>query len=227
MRRAAARSRPVGQQIGFLALSHFKVETLASAKPALRKGEKTRMVLLAAARTVFAREGYLKAEISHITREAGKSSGVFYNYFVNKDDLLRHLVDAFCQDLRAHGLRKPTNAPEEVHDILATLWQTYKAHAATFLALTEAAAIDATFADLFQPLRRAAQEDFAGMVRLRQKAGFCVGLDPGYTAIALETMITYCLYEWLARGLGRFADAAQERRAFETLTRVMKTVLGF
>jgi AcrR family transcriptional regulator len=184
------------------------------------------MVLLAAARTVFAREGYLKAEISQITREAGKSNGVFYNYFDNKDDLLRHLVDEFRQDLRAHGLHKPTNAPEEVQDILATLWQTYKSHAATFLALTEAAAVDARFAELFQPLRREAREDFAGMIRVRQKAGFCTGLDPVYTAIALETMITYCLYEWLARGLGTFEDATQERKAFETLTSVMKTVLG-
>jgi AcrR family transcriptional regulator len=197
-----------------------------SGKRALRKGEQTRTVLLAAARTVFAREGYFKAEITQITREAGKSSGVFYNYFDNKDDLLRNLVDAFSQDLRANGLRNPANAPEDMQRILATLWQTYKAHAATFLALTEAAAVDPRFAEIYQPLRSAAQDDFAGMIRARQKEGACLGLDPGYTAMALETMVSYCLYEWLARGLGSFHDADHEQTAFDTLSRIMQTVLG-
>jgi AcrR family transcriptional regulator len=183
-------------------------------------------VLLAAARTVFAREGYFKAEIVQITQQAGKSSGVFYNYFENKDDLLRQLVEAFRQDLRAGGLKKPINAPEDMHRILVTLWQTYKAHAATFLALTEAAAVDPQFTEIYQPLRRDAQEDFAGMIRVRQRAGFCQGLDAAYTGMALETMITYCMYEWLARGLGTFENEAQEHQAFDTLAGIAKAVLG-
>jgi AcrR family transcriptional regulator len=202
------------------------VDTKTVATPPLRKGEQTRLMLLAAARGVFAREGYFKAEITQITRAAGKSSGVFYNYFASKDDLLRHLVAAFREDLRAGGLRKPANAPEDMPRILATLWQTYKAHAATFLALTEAAAVDAQFAELLLPMRQAAQEDFAGMIRARQSIGACQGLDPVYTAMALETMITSCLHEWLARGLGGFPDAAQERQAFETLAAIAKAVLG-
>jgi AcrR family transcriptional regulator len=202
------------------------VSATTTAAPALRKGEQTRMVLLAAARTVFAREGFLRAEISQITREAGKSNGVFYNYFTNKNDLLRQLVDAFREDLRAGGLRSPANAPQDIEKILITLWETYKAHAPTFVALTEAAAINAEFAEPYHSLRRAAQEDFSGMIRARQQAGFCGEFDADYTAIALETMITYCMYEWLARGAGGFSDTAREYTAFQTLTAIMRTVFA-
>ncbi len=197
----------------------------ARPKPSIRKGELTRKLLLAAARRVFARDGYLNAEINEITREAGKSSGVFYNYFENKADLLFNLIEEFKQDLQGEAIPQPVNPPERAHDLVIALWTTYKAHAPTFLAMTDAATNDARFARELEILRNFARTDYEGMIRARQAKGYCLNLDPGFTAMALETMVAFCLYEWLARGLGAFENDAQERRAFETLAGIMDAVL--
>ncbi len=45
--------------------------------------------LLAAARTTFVRLGFDRATVRDIAREAGVAQGLLYNYFRNKDDLLR------------------------------------------------------------------------------------------------------------------------------------------
>ncbi len=178
-----------------------------------------------AGRRVFARDGYLNAEINDITREAGKSNGVFYNYFENKADLLVKLINEFKSDLHGKAIPSPVNAPENARQIVAALWSTYKAHASTFLAITDAAAFDARFMQEQQVLRAYARADYANMIRARQSQGYCRNLDPVFTAMTLDNMVSYSLYEWLARGDGAFEGAEQERKAFETLAGVMDAVL--
>jgi AcrR family transcriptional regulator len=195
-------------------------------EPALKKGEMTRKLLLAAARRVFARERYMNAEITHITKEAGKSSGVFYTYFTNKADLLLNLIEDFKQELHGIAIPSPKNAPEDAAHVIIALWNTYKAHAPTFLALTDAATHDASFAAEQQSLRNLARLDFEGMIRARQAQGYCLDLDPRFTAMALETMVNFCLYEWLAQGQGRFDHGAQEQLAFNTLAGIMDAVVN-
>jgi AcrR family transcriptional regulator len=194
--------------------------------PALRKGEVTRKRLLAAARKVFARERYMNAEIAQITKEAGKSSGVFYTYFTNKSDLLVNLIEDFKQELHGVAIPRATNAPDDAAQVIGALWKTYKAHAPTFLALTDAATHDASFAAEQQGLRKLARRDFEGMIRARQAQGHCLDLDPRFTAMALETMVNYCLYEWLAQGQGRFDHGVQEQLAFKTLAGIMDSVIN-
>jgi AcrR family transcriptional regulator len=191
----------------------------------LRKGERTRRRLLEAASRVFARHGYLNAEIGQITQEAGKSIGVFYAYFNNKAELLASLLDAFNVEM-AQRVKSQSNPPEHARFVVSVLWNTYKAHAATLLALRDAATIDPSFAAALEAHRDFARADFAGMIRTRQTQGRCLGMDPRLGAMALEAMISQCLYEWLGQGLGAFQDEAEERRAFETLAGVIEAVLG-
>jgi AcrR family transcriptional regulator len=197
---------------------------LAKTTRTLKKGELTRQDLLAAGRSVFARVGYQAAETVQIAREAGKSIGVFYIYFQNKDDLLASLVEEFSAEMQG-TVAGPLNPPEEVVSILSTLWTIYKKHAPTFLALTEAAVTVPSFAAISRTLRDFAKDDFSSMIRERQRQGFCRGVDADFAGAALETMVHYCLYEWLARGMGDFADEAEERLALETLVGVMRSVL--
>jgi AcrR family transcriptional regulator len=191
----------------------------------LRKGQRTRKQLLEAASRVFARKGYLNTEISQITQEAGKSIGVFYAYFENKAELLTSLLDDFNTEI-GQRIVTDTHAPESARFVLSTIWNSYKAHAPTLLALTDAATVDANFAAALEALRNFARNDFAGMIRIRQAAGLCRGMDPRLTAMALETMTNQCLYEWLGKGLGAFEDEAQEEQAFDTLAGIVDTVLG-
>ncbi len=180
-----------------------------------------------AAQTVFAREGFMNADISHIAEAAGKGKGTFYLYFESKLHLLSAMIEAFADDLRRpEGLGEPINPPERIRAVLAAIWDNYKRHAPTFRALVDASSKHPEFADKFRQLRAYAVRDFASMVRLRQEAGFCRCMDPDYAASALEQMVCHSINEWLAGGAVLLADPAAERRAFETLVCIMRAALG-
>jgi AcrR family transcriptional regulator len=53
----------------------------------------TREALLQAATTEFAREGYARANINHISQAAGFAKGTVYNYFASKRALMLALID--------------------------------------------------------------------------------------------------------------------------------------
>ena len=65
-----------------------------------RKAE-NREKLLAAARKVFAEKGFAGATARDIVRETDLASGTFYNYFDDKDDAFRAVLDEFTQQARA------------------------------------------------------------------------------------------------------------------------------
>lgn len=67
--------------------------------PRSRKGELTRARLLAAAKAVFERSGFLDARVSDIAEEAGLSHGSFYHYFDSKEEVFREVVEAVEQKL--------------------------------------------------------------------------------------------------------------------------------
>jgi AcrR family transcriptional regulator len=56
------------------------------------EGDELRSRLLAAAATVFARNGYAGTKVMDIVREAGLSAGALYGRFESKNDLLREAV---------------------------------------------------------------------------------------------------------------------------------------
>jgi AcrR family transcriptional regulator len=56
--------------------------------------EKTELILAAALR-LFASKGYHSTTISHITREAGISKGLVYNYFESKESILFTLIENY------------------------------------------------------------------------------------------------------------------------------------
>jgi len=83
------------------------MEVAIEAVPKLRRREKTRQRLLASALGIFARNGYERATVDEIVRDAGFSKGAFYVHFKSKDDLfwtmleerILHRQDAFRQSV--------------------------------------------------------------------------------------------------------------------------------
>ena len=69
-----------------------------------RRREETRQCLLDAAFPVFARNGFERATVDEIVREAGYSKGAFYVHFESKEDLfwamLEERIDAVQENLR-------------------------------------------------------------------------------------------------------------------------------
>lgn len=64
------------------------------------RAEETRRALVAAARLLFARQGYAATRISQITDAAGVGLGTFYGHFSAKRDLLDHLVEGIRLEMR-------------------------------------------------------------------------------------------------------------------------------
>src|SRR5690242_16840281 len=50
------------------------------------RGQRTRAALIAAARTVFERDGFINARITDIAETAGTAHGSFYSYFTSKEE---------------------------------------------------------------------------------------------------------------------------------------------
>ena len=56
------------------------------------RGRRTREALIAAARRVFERDGFIEARITDIAEEAGAAHGTFYTYFGSKEAALRAVI---------------------------------------------------------------------------------------------------------------------------------------
>ncbi len=199
----------------------------------LKKGENTRRRLMDAARLVFLRDGYLNAEISKISRAAGNSAGAFYIYFDNKSSMLDALLDEFDISLlretespsKYFHLYFQSQTPENLHERLRAVWETYKIHASAFYALTQAAMVDRHFAQRERELRQRAVDDIRDMIKARQELGLCKRLDLQYSTQSLEIMLTYTLHDWLAVRRRRFRNASEEKRAFDSLVNIFSSVL--
>jgi AcrR family transcriptional regulator len=67
--------------------------------PRVDTGEPVKDVVLAAAAAVVARTGFERATVSRIARRAGYSTGVIYEHFDGKDDMIAALVEVLLQEL--------------------------------------------------------------------------------------------------------------------------------
>lgn len=81
-----------------------------------RNAQRNRDAILAAARVVFLERGYGAATIRDIIRRTHLASGTFYNYFPDKESVLREMVDDFAQRVRArvHERRMEARTLEEL-----------------------------------------------------------------------------------------------------------------
>ena len=70
------------------------MDTVTESTPVKRRRrEETRQRLLDAALEVFARNGYERATVDEIVRDAGFSKGAFYVHFQSKEDLFWAMLD--------------------------------------------------------------------------------------------------------------------------------------
>ena len=74
----------------------------STARPRSRRREATRERVLDAARDVFAERGVFGGSVEDICARAGFTRGAFYSNFVDKDDVLRAVIDREHTRLLAH-----------------------------------------------------------------------------------------------------------------------------
>jgi AcrR family transcriptional regulator len=159
------------------------------------KALRTRRRLLDAARSVFARHGYLDATVELIVAEAGVARGSFYTYFESKTDVFRHLA-ATIDELVGERVVGFERADE--NDVLANLERStrnylelVRDHADLYRLVDHVVVFDevvrvARISSRLGHIRRV-----AGTIRRWQERGWSdPGVDPDTTAAALVSMLS-------------------------------------
>jgi AcrR family transcriptional regulator len=83
-----------------------------------------RAAILAAAREVFADIGYGAASVRDIVRGTDLATGTFYNYFPDKESVLRALLDEAATEARSR-IRAARHAATSVEDFVANGFRAY------------------------------------------------------------------------------------------------------
>lgn len=198
--------------------------------PKETKGDRTRVELIAAARRAFRRAGYLSTTIADISKESGKSTGVFYLYFKSKDDLLHALTEEFRAELPHTLPVLQQSGGDPVNDLrisVKTYWDAYKRHVDDFGGIFQAAMVDTAFQRHLREIREVGIASVAKRIRRMKVRGYCHGIDPVLAGSALTGMVEFACYNWLSREIDFERGTINEARALETLTRLMMGAVSY
>ncbi|WP_072688201.1 TetR/AcrR family transcriptional regulator [Rhodococcus marinonascens] len=180
------------------------------AVPVTARGVRTRDRLVAAARVVFERAGYLDARLVDISKEAGLSTGSFYTYFANKEEVFAAVVEVTQNDLLHPGMGRVADEGD-VHAVVEASIRAYL-HAwrrnARLLALLEQVAhVDPNFRELARQRDEAFFGRNARSIADLQARGLAdASLDPMLTSKALSAMVGRVAY-------GYFVGPLSERES--------------
>lgn len=163
-----------------------------------------REALLAAARAVFAREGYHRAAVRDIAQEAGVATGTFYLYFSSKEACLLGLIEDFYRLLMARIVQARSGRSGVLDKLAASIEAVVRAFAGerdlAKIVLIQAAgahpAFDARLAQLHGDFARLVEEDLAEATA----AGLLPPGDARIMALALIGAIHEVIVAWLRDG---------------------------
>ena len=172
--------------------------------PRSPKGEKTRARLLAAAKVVFERSGFLDARVSDIAEEAGLSHGSFYHYFDSKEEVFREVVEAveerLSEPLGSVILDPESSATprERIGEAIRLHMEAYRAEAKIMGVIEMVSRYDGEV----QQSRTRRLENYrtivAGSIRQLQNHGLVdAELDPDVAAAVLGSMTSRFPEMWL------------------------------
>lgn len=195
--------------------------------PTTARGARTREALVAAARRVFERDGFINSRLTDITAEAKCSIGSFYTYFDSKDEIFTAVIQAAQDDMLHPGMPRVDDDLGNVPGILAAsneaYIEAYKRNAKLNLLLEQVATIDVEFRELRVARAVAFADRNARWIKRLQDEGYAdPELDPAMTARALSPILGRMAYHAFALEDDSFdADAI-----VETATTVWLNALG-
>lgn len=169
-------------------------KTEARVTPRSARGIRTRNALIAAARVVFERDGYLDARLADISAEAGVASGSLYTYFEGKEEIFQAVAEQVTEEMVHPHLRARTGVtdPRELIDLANREYlRAYKKNAKLMALFEQVSQVD----EEFRAVRIERADQFvrrnAKMIRSLQDAGVAdAELDPLLTAHALSAMVS-------------------------------------
>ena len=216
-----APSRPPGSPIAVATASQRQRRVNG---PVTGKGQARKAHLIAAARTVFERRGFLDTRVADIVAEANVAQGTFYTYFDSKEAVFQAVahgvIDRMLASLHTHA--HADNPYDRVRGAMERFVDSYIPNA-RIIALTEQVG---TFTPEMRDLRLALRAAFVdrsvrGIRRLQAEGVADPGLDALVAAEALGSMVDHTCYVWLT--LGREFD---KEALLATLTTVWARAIG-
>lgn len=199
--------------------------------PATVRGARTRAALIAAARKVFERDGYLDAKLTDITKAAGCATGSFYTYFANKEEIFAAVLDQAQQDMLHPGMGRvaDTDNPYAVLEASNRAYlAAYRRNAKLMGLLEQVAQIDPEFR-AFRARRADAfiQRNAAGIADLQARGIADAGIDPLLASRALSGMVSRLAYSMFVLGEGSQEGHVDFETLVSTVTRLWANALGF
>jgi AcrR family transcriptional regulator len=174
------------------------------AGPQTDRGHARKAELLAAARRVFERQGFLEARVADIAEEAGVSQGTFYTYFDSKEAIFREVAadlrDRMIEALKPHGPR-PVTVHEQVDQAMRRFVAAYRADARLIVVVAQLGHSTPEIADLRLAVREAFVARTARGIRVQQSQGLVdPDLDPWLASEVLGSMVDHTCWVWLNLG---------------------------
>jgi AcrR family transcriptional regulator len=177
------------------------------AGPRSRKGEQTRARLVAAAKAVFERSGFLDARVSDIAEEAGLSHGSFYHYFDSKDEVFREVVAQVEERLSAplHNVvlnpELDATPRERISQAIRLHMEAYREEARIMKVIELVSRFDRQVYEARLSRTERYGRQVADSLRQLQRHGLVdPDLDPDIASVVLGSMTDRFPEAWLAEG---------------------------
>ena len=193
----------------------------SEARPRRADAERNRRALLAAARRVFERDGFVSARITDIADEAGLAHGCFYSHFPGKEEIFAAVVAEVSEEMLHPG---PALAAPAGSDPVAVIeaanlayLEAYRRNARFMALLEQVATVNDAFLRIRLERSRAFLTRNARAIRRLQRAGLAdPDLDPDLASLALSVMVSRSAYAAFAVG----REPVDTARLAATLTRL-------
>jgi AcrR family transcriptional regulator len=195
------------------------------------KGRQTRTAIEQAARKLFAERGFHGTTLADITSAAGKSPGVFYRYYTDKEDLLAELAESFLRDIVTPSglslhLPDSANDSEFFTSVVTGYWNMFKQNIGIMIAVAQLATTQQRFAGVQNEFRRFGMDIVAASVRRAQEQGHGTELDPDHTAAAIALLFEN--FTTVVVGRSSLGLEISDEDAIATLSTIWKkTLYGF
>ena len=195
-------------------------------RPQRADAARNRRALLAAARRVFERDGFVTARITDIADEAGLAHGSFYSHFRSKEDALAAVLGEVEEEMLHPGpslAGTGTDPVAVIHAANVAYLEAYHRNARLMALLEQVATVDERFRELRLERSAAFLARNARAIRHLQRAGLAdPALDPELASLALSTMVSRSAY--VAFALGHQPASVEQLAA--TLTHLWANALG-
>jgi AcrR family transcriptional regulator len=172
-------------------------DTRTRRRPAVSEEDKSRRrdEIMAAAKKVFARNGFHATTIADIAKEAGLAYGSIYWYFDSKDELFHALMAVEEDALRTHvaaavGARRDSDGEAPFRTAVQATFEFFEADKATVkLLFRDAYALGDRFEKLLGGIYERFVDDIENVVVAAQNRGEVVVAPPRMVAYTLAALI--------------------------------------